>query len=1097
MDPVQGKENQDSRSSSMGTVRIAVRAATAVLLAVIAAVCMLQSTQAAAPAPLEQSLTCPLPSNGQNSSPSDGTALLVNIVEGSVVEPLNTWVYTITNPDGSKFNAFCTDARRARSSNTPSLCFAGYITNSQVLYLMSKYPPSLTSRVDQAARQAAVWHYINGYTLQSPDSTNGNATIDAAVLAAYNAILADVDTINDSNLPGYLRAGPLALTITPPTADNTLPAGADSPFTVQLTKGGFPVAGVPVTVTTTFGTLNQATATTNASGQAVFTVTSTANGTANLAAVAAVATYTVPEFLENQPSGLWQPYGGPTTTVESVNATAVVTWTGALLPGQITLTKSATGTTAPWSFSFTLDGANQQTVTNAAPSVTWGNLTPNQTYTLAEVTPLPDNWAAGAIGCTVNGTAISDAAPATPGFQILVTSGAAVACTANNVYTPPGQITLTKTASGTAAPWAFSFSLTGGNLSGDNQQTATNTAPVVTWSNLAANQVYTLSEVLPLPPNWTAGATACTVNGAPTPDADGALPGFQVLVTPGAAVACTAANTYTPPPGQVSLTKSVTGTTAAWAFSFTLNSDQKTATNTTPTVTWSGLIPDQVYTLSEVLPLPPNYTAGPIACAINGAPAADADATQPGFQILVTPGAVVTCTAENTYTPPPGQINVTKTATGATGPWSFTFTLNGGSPQVATTGTPTVTWSNLTPNQTYTVAEESPGSEWVAGAFSCTVNGTPTADADPGAAGFQVVVTPGAVVACTVNNTRVPPPPNSGTITLTKSVAGPVTTPWSFNFTLNDVLRQATNAAPVVTWSNLTPNQTYTLTEIDAGLPNWTAGPITCAVNGVTTPDADPGAAGYQILVTPGASIECAVTNTYTPPALGQISLTKSVVGTVGSWAFAFTLDGANRQVATQAAPTITWGSLTPNQTYTLAEENPGAGWVAGPIACTLNGEPLPDASTDQGYQVLVTPGASVLCTATNTAQPGQITVTKVVTTTTEDWSFVFQLQDQPGTKVATKAQPTVTWENLTPGRTYDLLEVDPGTDWTEESYECALLNGEPVGTLQPNRALRIPVQPGDHVLCLKYNSNVPGTGLPVTPEPSAKVWLFLPAIRH
>jgi hypothetical protein len=101
---------------------------------------------------------------------------------------------------------------------------------------------------------------------------------------------------------------------------------------------------------------------------------------------------------------------------------------------------------------------------------------------------------------------------------------------------------------------------------------------------------------------------------------------------------------------------------------------------------------------------------------------------------------------ENTeVVPPPGRIQVTKQVIGDVLAWSFTFTLDNGDPKEATNTAPTVAWENLTPNQTYTLAEVDPGPDWTPGAFICLVGGDPVGDAEPGTPGFQVLVQPGAV----------------------------------------------------------------------------------------------------------------------------------------------------------------------------------------------------------------------------------------------------------------------------------------------------------------------------------------------------------------
>jgi hypothetical protein len=560
-------------------------------------------------------------------------------------------------------------------------------------------------------------------------------------------------------------------------------------------------------------------------------------------------------------------------------------------------------------------------------------------------------------------------------------------------------------------------------------------------------------------------------------------------------------NAPPPEPGDIVLTKLVEGTTEEWSFSFELDgANLRTANSASPVVRWDDLVPNRTYTLSEVDP-GPKWSLGEFTCTVNGAPAPDADPGTAGFQILVTPGATVACSMTNTKVPP-GEIEVTKLVAGTTKDWSFTFTLDGDDERVATNSSPTVRWTDLTPDRTYTLAEVSPGSEWSVGEFSCSVNGDPVGDADESATGFQIDVTPGAVVICSITNTRIPPPPDTGVITLTKQVAG-TTEDWSFSFTLNGANpRTATKAAPTVIWGNLEPDESYTLAEDPPGA-EWTVGVFACTVNGTPVEDANGDDPGFQIIVTPGAAVICSITNTKIPPPPppGTITVTKQVSGTTDNWAFTFTLNGANQRTATKAAPTVRWTNLAPDRTYTLAEVDPGSGWSVGAFRCRINGVPTADANgSAPGFQIVVTPGASVVCSITNTKvpppPPARITVTKVVTKTNEDdWSFVFRL-DGDNPRVATKAQPTVTWTNLEPNRTYVLSEDDPGAPWEPGDFICTI-NGESVGEPAAGKSLSLPVGPGDNVVCLKYNVDISGTNLDPDEEPELTEQIFLPLLNR
>ena len=110
-----------------------------------------------------------------------------------------------------------------------------------------------------------------------------------------------------------------------------------------------------------------------------------------------------------------------------------------------------------------------------------------------------------------------------------------------------------------------------------------------------------------------------------------------------------------------------------------------------------------------------------------------------------------------TVPPAPGSITVTAYLTDSTEDWAFVFALDDGSPLVATKDVPTVGWSNLAPNQVYTLTQHDPGGDMLPGVFTCTRNGSPIADADPESSDFQLFLGAGDAVACAITNSTIPP----------------------------------------------------------------------------------------------------------------------------------------------------------------------------------------------------------------------------------------------------------------------------------------------------------------------------------------------------
>lgn len=110
-----------------------------------------------------------------------------------------------------------------------------------------------------------------------------------------------------------------------------------------------------------------------------------------------------------------------------------------------------------------------------------------------------------------------------------------------------------------------------------------------------------------------------------------------------------------------------------------------------------------------------------------------------------------------TVPPAPGTITVTASVSDTLEDWVFVFALNDGSLRAATKAVPTVGWSDLAPNQVYTLTQYDPGAEWRAAVFTCTRNGSPIADADPESSGFELFLGAGDSVACAIINSMYPP----------------------------------------------------------------------------------------------------------------------------------------------------------------------------------------------------------------------------------------------------------------------------------------------------------------------------------------------------
>jgi hypothetical protein len=229
----------------------------------------------------------------------------------------NTGLFQIALPGGS-FYAFCTDLGNYFQSGTH--CYEdGYFPSWQVAYLLYKYPAtSGLTTTEVAARQAALWHYTDGYDLSSPSD----------VETRYVAILADVQGLPPEEQVLY-GASNVQLRITPSAAYNIWPDNTHT-FTVTLTIGGLPAVGYTITPTVSAGSVLPTTGATDANGQAAFVLTLTSMSgdeiTVDISAETEVTLKAGSRFLnESNPTTSQRLVLGEETT-QTYEASATKTW---------------------------------------------------------------------------------------------------------------------------------------------------------------------------------------------------------------------------------------------------------------------------------------------------------------------------------------------------------------------------------------------------------------------------------------------------------------------------------------------------------------------------------------------------------------------------------------------------------------------------------------------------------------------------------------------------------------------------------------------------------------------------------------------------
>ncbi|MCS6827499.1 MAG: Cys-Gln thioester bond-forming surface protein, partial [Caldilinea sp.] len=305
--------------------------------------------------------------------------------------------------------AFCTDIHNGIQ---PGKCYEPAVfeePNAKVACTLQYYPPSNLSgglsNVNQeaAARQAAIWHFSDGFQLASSGYDNS-----ANIFSRYQTIVADIAAKMAKGQCASVQPTNYQVILTP--GDNTLwldaieggylAAGRPYTVTVMKTEGNAPqtpVAGIAVQITTTLGKLSangqaQTTAltvTTDANGQAFFTVTHDRPGTAQISASITVAS---PRGVKINPGSTVQKLVLDSTEKLRYTATAVQQWRA---KGSLKVTKIVEwGKVTPdqnKTFEICIQGNSSSTpickqLGYSGGELVWNNLTPD-VYTVWESYP--------------------------------------------------------------------------------------------------------------------------------------------------------------------------------------------------------------------------------------------------------------------------------------------------------------------------------------------------------------------------------------------------------------------------------------------------------------------------------------------------------------------------------------------------------------------------------------------------------------------------------------------------------------------------------------------------------------------------------------
>ena len=721
----------------------------------------------------------------------------------------------------------------------------------------------------------------------------------------------------------------------------------------------------------------------------------------------------------------------------NVAATCTITNIG---PPSVTLTKtvdpaSATG----WSFDFTISPATgvtpgaTQTVTSAAPSITWDNLTNGVQYTITE-TGVAAGYQAGTISCNEGGNTFTPEA------------GQTIICEATNQQL--ARLTVVKDAA-PADDEPFDFEVyEDGNLLSAGVLADPSFRQAV-FPDLSPGSTFTITEILTdaqITAGWKAVSVVCidALDGAVVQGTVSATGGtVDVTSQPGSDISCAFSNAQG---GSITIQKTANPVGTPQDFPFTVTGPAGApfpampilldvdSDPTNPATTTIGNLPPGTYTVSEATPA--GWLLTNFSCGV-GTP----DPATGTITFTVTEGQNVVCSYVNTQL---ATVSLTKSVDPptTTTPWSFSFTISPApagetATKVATNAAPTVGWIGLVPGTAYTITEGPAPAGFQNGSIDCDGDATFTP-------------APGETVTCTVTNVEL------ANASVTKTVQGAAD--WAFDFTISPdpdgdggqpATQTATDEDATVTWTGLDPSVAYTVTETQVG--GFITGTLTCTggTNAVGTSTFTP---------LPGQAVTCAVTNT----ALASVDVTKTVQG-AADWAFDFTIspdpDGDGGQPATQTATdeddTVTWTGLDPFVQYTITEAAE-PGFINGSINC------------DGDAAFTPTPGETVACAVTNIAL-ASVDVTKTVAGSAAAWAFDFTISPVPAgetaTKSATNSAPTVGWDGLVPGSSYTVTEANAAGFITGTLTCTGGTSGSGTSTFTPT--------PGQAVTCAITNDVV------------------------
>lgn len=199
-----------------------------------------------------------------------------------------TVIFGLEIPSGNaeQVPSYCTDAWTGISKGAEFTTDPNGVRSCEVTWILENYPTNSfsthSSKWDVAALQSAIWHFSDGFETTNKKVLKGKVANKDGQKHTYQQIL---DAMPEDPCAALESTDPTVIHVTPATSQAFLPNTTQT-FTVTVSQGGVPLPEQEISLMADMGVLSANSVTTNARGQATFTLSSETEGTATIAAYA-------------------------------------------------------------------------------------------------------------------------------------------------------------------------------------------------------------------------------------------------------------------------------------------------------------------------------------------------------------------------------------------------------------------------------------------------------------------------------------------------------------------------------------------------------------------------------------------------------------------------------------------------------------------------------------------------------------------------------------------------------------------------------------------------------------------------------------------